>query len=213
MRCGFIFLFVLLVAGLQAQAPKAPEKKPVELKKLEDITKWAKANEAYKAGLEAFSKGKGDEAVAKFTEALAVIENFTDARFARGRTHYEMKHFAPAVEDFTRVIAEKAEMTDAFYYRGLAFWNSNKKSEGLADFDTAVKKDARNFAYREKRALLRQDLKQYAAAREDLDIMVALEPLSPATLEHRARVHALMGEKQLADQDEQWAAQLREAGF
>lgn len=213
MRTAFPFLLILLVAGLHAQTPKAPEKKPVELKKLEDITKWGKANEAYKAGVEAFSKGKGDVALDKFTEALTAIENFTDARFARGRTHYEMKHFSSAAEDFTRVIAEKAEMTDAIYYRGLALWNLDKKAEALTDFDTVVKKDTRNFAYREKRALLRQDLKQYAAAREDLDIMVALEPLSPATLEHRARVHALMGEKQLADQDEQWAAQLREAGF
>ena len=215
MRTGFLplLLAILLLPGLHAQTPKAPDKKAIDPKKLDNIAKWSKANEAYKAGIEAFSKGKGDEAVAKFTEALAAVEGFTDARFARGRTYYEMKRAAPAVEDFTRVIAEKPETADAYYFRGLALWNLNKRTEALADFDTAVKKMPRNFAFREKRAILREQEKQFAAAREDLDVMVALDPLRPAVLEQRAKVHALMGEKELAEQDEQWAGQLRDAGL
>lgn len=217
MRSGFrsLLLASLLLPALHAQAPKAPDKKPpaADQKGLEDIAKFSKLNEAYQAGLQFFSKGKGDEAVAKFTEALALVDGFTDARFARGRTYYEMKRAEPAVADLTRVIADKPDMADAYYFRGLAQWNLHKPAEALADFDKAISKEPRNSAFREKRALLREQEKQYAGARDDLDIVVALNPLDAPALEQRARVHKLMGEKELAEQDEMWAGKIRDAGL
>ncbi len=217
MRPGFFLLLLaaVLLTGVHAQTPKTPDKKPpaADPKKLEDIAKFSKVNEAYQAGLQFFSKGKGDEAVAKFTEALALVDGFTEARFARARTYYEMKKSEPAVADFTRVIADKPDMADAYYFRALALWNLHKPTEALADFDKAISKEPRNSAYREKRALLREQEKQYAGARDDLDILVALDPLNAPALEQRARVHKLMGEKELAEQDETWAGKIRDAGL
>ena len=83
---------------------------------------------------------KGDDAVAKVTEALSHIHRYSDSRFARGRTYHESRKRAAALEDFTRVVAERPERTDCHYHRGLALWNLKWPVEALTepDHDDAV---------------------------------------------------------------------------
>ena len=204
-------LFFSLPAPVPAQEPK-PAAEEEKLKKLSGIATWSKAQQAYNEGLKSFQQGKGDEAVAKFTAALSLLDKFTDARLARGRTYYEMDRFEPALVDFTRVVAERPEDANAHYQRGRALWNLKKQEEALKEFDIAIQKQPRTFAYHESRAML-LEAKQQMKALADYDMMVALEPLTPSNLERRGNLLRELGRNEEADEDERQGGQLRDAGF
>jgi len=205
-------LFVSLAAPLTAQDAK-PTPEAEKLKKLAGIATWSKAQQAYDEGLKFFQQAKGDEAIAKFTEALSHIDKFTDARLARGRTYYEMHRYEPALEDYNRVVAERPEDANGHYQRGLALWNLKKRDEALKAFDTAIQKKPRTYAYHDSRAMLLESMKQQAKALADYDMMVALQPLTPSNLERRGRLLKELGRNEEAEEDERQGGQLRDAGF
>ena len=207
-----IFLLLPLLIKIASADPAELSSGP-EKPKLGTMAEWAKANAAYKDGLAAFSQSKGDEAIARFTEALAIRDGFTDARLGRARTYAEMKRHAAALEDYNRVIQEKPEAAEAYYYRAMTLWNLNRPAEAIKDLNIAIGKQPRTWQFHEKRALLYKQQKEFAKARADLDVMIAIEPLTPSTLEQRAEIHRLMGEAALAAADESWAKNLRDAGF
>jgi tetratricopeptide (TPR) repeat protein len=216
MKVHLILLATLLLSGfLAAQTEGTPP--PVvddgKLKKFGSIITWGKAKQAYDEGMKAFHQSKGDEAVAKFTEALSHIDRYTDARFARGRTYYETRKWAAALEDFTRVVAEQPERADGHYHRGLALWNLKRPEDALKEFDIAIGQAPRSYQFRESRASLLTVLKQHERALADYDMMVGLQPLWPSNLERRARHLREMGRVGEAEEDERLADQLREAGF
>lgn len=121
MKALLIALAFLSSSGfLAAQTEGTPPPATVDekLTKFGSIIAWSKARQAYDEGMKAFRHSKGEEAIAKFTEALSHIDRYTDARFARGRTYYEMRKWAPALEDLTRVAAELPGRADGHYQRG-----------------------------------------------------------------------------------------------
>ena len=204
-------LFFSLPDSLPAQVKPATEAE--KLNKLQGIARWSKAQQAYDAGLLLFQQSKGKEAIEKFTEALLLIDTFSEARLARGRTHYEMRNFESALADFTRVVAEKPEEANARYQRGRALWNLKKNDEALKEFDTAIQKQPRTYAYHESRAALLESTNRKEQALADHDMMVALEPLTPSNLERRGRLLRELGRNEEADDDERRGGQLRDAGF
>lgn len=210
-----IFTVILsVILPLSTRAADAPEPLDEEkLKKFGTILAWSKAKRAYDEGMKAFHQSKGDEAVAKFTEALSHVERYSDARFARGRTHYEMRKWDAALEDFTRFVAEQPERAEGRYHRGLALWNLKRPEEALVEIDLAIGKSPRSYMFRESRAELLNSLKQSERALADYDMMVALQPLYPSNLERRARHLRGMGRMEEAEEDERQANRLREAGF
>lgn len=216
MKVPLIFLAFLLqspslAAPTEGTPPTATGNE--KLTKFGNIITWSKARQAYDEGMKAFRQSKGDEAIAKFTEALSHIDRYTDARFARGRTHYEMRKWAEALEDFTRVVAEQPDEADGHYHLGLSLWNLKRPEEALKEFDIAILKGPRIYTFHESRASLLTSLKLPERALADYDMMVALQPLYPSNLERRARHLREMGRTKEAEEDERQANQLREAGF
>ena len=207
------FLFSSGFLAAQTEGTPPPATGDQKLTKFGSIITWSKARQAYDEGMKAFHQSKGDEAIAKFTEALSHIDRYTDARFARGRTYYEIRKWAAALEDFTRVVAEQPDEADGHYHRGLSLWNLKRPEEALKEFDIALLKSPRIYTFHESRAMLLASLKQPERALADYDMLVALQPLYPSNLERRARHLREMGRVKEAEEDERQANQLREAGF
>ena len=97
----------------------------------EDVKKNAAMQATFTAGVEASKAGNHDAAIAKFTEAAALIPNCADCYYNIGFAHSQKQQWAEAEAAYKKAIEMKPNSAEA--YNGLAtIYNSQKKFEDAA---------------------------------------------------------------------------------
>jgi tetratricopeptide (TPR) repeat protein len=97
----------------------------------EDVKKNAAVQASFTAGVEASKSGNHDAAIAKFTEAAALLPNCADCYYNIGFAHSQKQQYAEAEAAFKKAIELKPNSAEA--YNGLAtIYNAQRKFEEAA---------------------------------------------------------------------------------
>ncbi|WP_158534973.1 tetratricopeptide repeat protein [Acaryochloris thomasi] len=83
--------------------------------------------------------GKEQDAIASFTQAIALSPNYAAAYRSRGLVHSTLGQYQKAIEDYTQAIALNSNDALAHAARGLAYANLDKATQARRDYDRAVK--------------------------------------------------------------------------
>ena len=95
----------------------------------------AKPEELLRQARSAFERGKGDEAVALASKAIAAEpENFRGYVF-RAQLEVGLRRHEKAVADFTKVIELNPKLPEAYQHRGSEQFKLGRVTESIADFD------------------------------------------------------------------------------
>jgi len=95
----------------------------------------AAADAAFRRGEAAFEKGRYDEAIAAYGEAIRLNPKHAPAHTWRGKAHLLTGKYPEAVADYTQAIALDPK-GQVFKYRNRAeaHWNSGNRAAAVADF-------------------------------------------------------------------------------
>lgn len=109
-------------------------------------------------------QGKYEEAIASFTQVIALKDDYPNAYYNRAELHFEQEHFAQAVSDYSHAIDLVPD--DARYFNGRAHaaFMLNATDAALADYTQAVTLEATNAAYITDLADALQSLGQWEEA-------------------------------------------------
>jgi len=83
--------------------------------------------------------GKLDEAIADYTEAIAIGPKRAVTYYGRGSAYLQMGDLDHAIADFTKAISLRPEDLVAYYDRGLAYAKKGEVDRAIADLTKAEK--------------------------------------------------------------------------
>ncbi len=86
-------------------------------------------------------KGKYDDAIARYGEAIALDPDFAVAYALRGYAYNNNGAFDRAIADFTKAITLNSELSLAYKDRGYAHEKMGAKEQAIADFRKALEID------------------------------------------------------------------------
>ncbi|MBN2548354.1 MAG: tetratricopeptide repeat protein [Anaerolineales bacterium] len=95
-------------------------------------------------GLSYAALGKREEAIADYTQAIALFPDDADKASAfnnRGNSFYALGKHQEAIDDFTQAIAlftDEADKASAFYNRGNSYAALGKRQEAIADYTQSI---------------------------------------------------------------------------
>ncbi|MEW6672827.1 MAG: tetratricopeptide repeat protein [Thermodesulfobacteriota bacterium] len=135
-----LFLWVslsLFFPGCAEVRPPAPEVRQaapvIQFPKLENA-------QAYNnRGLAHFDKGRYDQAVADFSQAIAIDPKNAAAYSNRGDTYLLMGRYDLAIADFTKVIEINPKLSVFYYLRGNAYFKKKDYDNCWNDYNMAQK--------------------------------------------------------------------------
>ncbi|MFI5861975.1 tetratricopeptide repeat protein [Streptomyces sp. NPDC051546] len=136
------------------------------------------------------------QALADYTEALALNPRATRPRYGRGRTYELVGRRDEAVAEYTRVIDIKPRHVLSLVNRGMLHYVSSRYEEAVADFDTVVGIVPEHRQALTGRGATHGAMGRYEEALADLSQAAAIQPGNSAwTLVHRAKVLESMGRR------------------
>ncbi|MEM9976967.1 MAG: tetratricopeptide repeat protein [Cyanobacteria bacterium P01_D01_bin.2] len=129
--------------------------------------------------------------IERFENPIIEVTN-AGAYFNRGRTRYDTRDFAGAIDDFTQVIA-MGPSAAAYNCRGVAWLDRGNRDKALQDFSHGIRLDASLFAPHCNRGVLRLDRRDYAGALNDLEAATDLCPQSAIPYFYQAQALQALG--------------------
>ena len=197
MRRFYLLLLSLLV--LFASAPIVSAQNPDAAKDL------------VKRGLQSFSKGDLDGAIADYSKAIELNPRYAEAHLNRGKARRAKGNLDGAIEDYERAIEldpqialNNRDVIQAFNNRGFIRVSQYDMEGAIADYDRAVQVSPENpdpYIKRAEARLIKGDLRE---AIIDFDKAIALPPrASSAALAYAGRgfTHLLLGNEEEARKD------------
>lgn len=139
-----------------------------------------------KKSIELARKGSNDEAVAGFTQAIALNPASLDAYYNRGFINYKQNKLTEAIADFEKAVSIDPAYPDAYYNRALAYYKKGSYDLAIADYNKVMElspaaTDAlygRGLCYYKK-----NNIKQAIA---DFDKVIEMRPEFPLAYSARA---------------------------
>ncbi|MCT7975086.1 tetratricopeptide repeat protein [Laspinema olomoucense] len=126
-------------------------------------------------GETARQQGQYDEAIAHFTEAIALNPEYAWATAHRGETYCLMKRYSEALEDFNRAV-ELTPTAWNYAHRGAVYRKLYRYEEALGDFNQAIAIEP-NYAWAiAYRCLIYDLMGRYQEGLREFDRAIALEP-------------------------------------
>lgn len=142
--------------------------------------------------------GQSDNAIADFTDALAIDADLVAAYQGRGDIYLAQEQFADALADYNSAIDIAPNRATLYYNRGLVFQASNRFTLALDDFSQALLLDDSLAQAYIARGRLQRDLLLYDAAIADFTDALALNDQDPALFLERAALHTLQANTEAA---------------
>jgi tetratricopeptide (TPR) repeat protein len=134
------------------------------------------ATDYYNRGIGYFRKGLYDQAIADFTQAIALKPDFAEAYNNRGFTYGRKGLYDQATTDYTQAIALKPDSAKA--YNGRA-WNNHvagRDAQGLPDAEKAVSLAPTDANTIETRAEIYEKLGRHDEAVADYRAVLKIDP-------------------------------------
>src|SRR5215470_13745884 len=100
--------------------------------------------EAYKQGADLQAKGRYQEAIPYFDEAIRLNPNYGSAYFNRAVSYKKLGENQKAIDDWTEAILVHPNDADAYSNRGGAYKDLGQLKRAIEDFDKAINLDPRN---------------------------------------------------------------------
>ena len=135
--------------------------------------------------------GAYTEAVAEYTQAIALDPKNAAAYNNRGIAYRNLGKYAEAIADYDQAIALDPQDAVAYSNRGIAYRNLGKYAEAIADYTQAIALDPKNAGAYNNRGIAYRNLGKYAEAIADYDQAIALDPKNAAAYDNRgvARIY------------------------
>ena len=168
------------------------------------LTPW----DHFRRGNRHYHAGEYEDAVAEYTQAIALDSNIAAAYYNRGVAYIKLGKYAEAVGDLTQAIALDPQDAVAYNNRGIAYRNLGKYAEAIADYTQAIALDPKYAVSYNNRGVAHNYLKQYPAAVEDFTKAIELAPTTAAYYINRAEAYRALGLKNKAKADEKRAKKL-----
>ena len=92
-------------------------------------------------GRACLDKGKYDDAIADYTEAIALDPNVATAYTIRGDAYAEKGEFDRAIADFTKAIGLDPNDAITYYNRGYTYAKKGDEDQAIADFRKVLEID------------------------------------------------------------------------
>jgi tetratricopeptide (TPR) repeat protein len=121
-----------------------------------------------------FDSQQYEQAIASYTQAIALEPQSASAYYNRGNTYYNLQQYESAIADLTQAIAINPQYADAYYNRGNIYLNSQKPEEAIADHTQAIKFHPKYAQAYNNRGIAYVQIGQYQKAVEDLEIAAQL---------------------------------------
>jgi tetratricopeptide (TPR) repeat protein len=144
------------------------------------------------------SLGRHAEAIADFSQAIAIAPLDTDAYSNRATSYLASKRWDLAIADLNRVISVEPSNHLAYYNRGMAYERSGDAEKAIVDYREAARRRP-SFAPASA-ALGRLDTKDPQLALEELSTAIRIDAKSPA-VKTRALLYLSLDKAQLAMTD------------
>ena len=93
----------------------------------------------YNRGVTYGKKGKYDQAIQNFSEAIKLKPDFVDAYYNRGNAYLKKGDLDQGIQDLNRVIELKPDDAAAYYTRGLAYGQKSWHDHAIQDFNKTIK--------------------------------------------------------------------------
>ena len=137
--------------------------------------------------------GAYTEAVAEYTQAIALDPKNAAAYNNRGIAYVDWGKYAEAVADFTQAIALDPKNAAAYNNRGAAYDDLGKYAEAIADYDQAIALDPKYAVAYNNRGYAYANLGKYAEAIADYDQAIALDPKYAGAYNNRGIAYRNLG--------------------
>ena len=129
--------------------------------------------------------GAYTEAVAEYTQAIALDPKNAAAYNNRGIAYRNLGKYAEAIADYTQAITLDPKYAVAYNNRGAAYDDLGKYAEAIADYTQAIALAPKLAAAYNNRGLAYRNLGKYAEAIADYTQAIALDPKYAAAYNNR----------------------------
>ncbi len=162
----------------------------------------------YNRGVESYKKGKYDEAIAEFDQALAKKPRYADAYAARGAAWYRKGKYDKALGDQAQALRLNPNIVAAYNNRGLAWTAKGQYDKAIADFTQGLAinpalairvEDAEFFILYNNRGNVRRQKGEYAKAVADYSQALAENPRYADACNNLAWLHATCPDEKYRD--------------
>ena len=160
-----------------------------------------RAAELFEDAYAKYDKGDYADAVAKYTQSLALNKQQPRAYFYRALAKRKMGNKPAALMDYSQALMLKPDYADAYYHRGVLRGQMGDVEGEIEDYSATITHDLRYYLALVGRAHAHIHLKAYDRALADANGALMLKPDSADAFFARARVCVAMGnqEAELAD--------------
>jgi tetratricopeptide (TPR) repeat protein len=159
-----------------------------ELTQYYDVTNLTEAEKYYAEGLRYDLEDNLEEAVKRFSKAIACSTNYIKAFDKRGVAYTKMCKFGKAIKDFNIVIEMNPNSAEGYSHRGIVYYCIDNYAKAKADYTKAIELDINYAKAYYNRGLLQLEMDDKEAALSDLKsaldlkYMVAAEIISQYNL-------------------------------
>jgi tetratricopeptide (TPR) repeat protein len=130
----FVYLTILLTVFSLTVEVSAQKKKDLE-----------KAQKIARQGAQLFNKKDYRGAIAKYTEAILVVPNFSEAFYWRGYAHYYLNEYDKAISDFNQAESQGYSKPQEIYrLRWSLNYQAKNYDAALSDVQKALRTDPNN---------------------------------------------------------------------
>lgn len=152
------------------------------------------ADDLYRRGQEAASRGDLKEAAQLLSEAVGMDEKHAAAHNLLGFVKGQQGDLISALVDLERAVALRPDWADAHYNYGVALWYSGSRERSLSELGEAVRLDPAGGATYAFLGNALRDSGQLDQARRNLQRALAMLPSSPATYVDLGTVYLRLGD-------------------
>ncbi len=163
---------------------------------------------AYRHGQELVKSHQFPQAIAAFSQALALHPEWPSAVFARARTYQLSGQFAEAVPAFTQYLITHSQGFRAYAFRGLCLLRLKQDDKALADFEKALSINSNFAAALYGRGQVRAHRGGFKKAVADFDAAIAQSPNYGLAFRARGNAKRKLGDEAGAQADLARARQL-----
>jgi tetratricopeptide (TPR) repeat protein len=92
-----------------------------------------------KGGNELLDQGEYDQAIAQFSEALAIDSDYAAAYEGRGNVYFVQGYYGTAIADYDHIILLNPKYAYAYFRRAVAYYNKGDYERAIAGYNEAIK--------------------------------------------------------------------------
>lgn len=122
----------------------------------------------YQEGIEQAQAGRYEQAIARYTDALALNPDFAEAYSQRGFAHHRLNQDSEAFADYAQALERSPKLADAYYYRGLTRFKLGYSESAISDYSKAIHQQPNHAQAYFHRGLAYADLGEQGMALDDL---------------------------------------------